>query len=97
MSARCSPDAREQTTKEESAVSLDERGEEGEDAVYGERDEQSLASSDPVGQPPPHKGAHHHTQVDNEAWIKGRGRTMADRQGQFSHKEATEKNRRHVL
>lgn len=60
------PDTGEEPAEQEGAVSLDEGGEEGEDAVDGQRDEKGLAAAYPVGQRPPEERPHHHPEVYNQ-------------------------------
>lgn len=62
-----SPNPREEATEEESAITLDERREEGEDTIDRERDEQTLSPTQPISQAAPEEGSHHHAQVHNEA------------------------------
>lgn len=61
-----SPDAREQAAEQESAVSLDEGGEEGEDAVDGQGYEQTLPAADAISQAPPEESTDHHAQVHDQ-------------------------------
>lgn len=60
------PDPGEEPAEQEGAVSLDEGGEEGEDAVDGQRDEKGLAAAYPVSQRPPEERPHHHPEVYNQ-------------------------------
>lgn len=62
------PDAGGQAAEQEGAVALDEGREEGEHAVYGERDEESLPSADSISQAPPDESPHHHPQVHDQTW-----------------------------
>ena len=65
------PEARKETAKEEQAVSLDKRRQEGEEAVGGHATEEALSSSYCVGHPAPEKRSHHHSQVNDTAWKRG--------------------------
>lgn len=62
------PHARGQAAEQEGDVALDEGREEGKHAVDGEGDEEGLPPADPIGQPAPHEGAHHHPQVHDQTW-----------------------------
>lgn len=65
------PHTRGQPAEEEGAVALDERREEGEHAVYGERDQEGLPSADAVSQAAPNKGADHHPEVHDQTCRRG--------------------------
>ena len=62
------PDTREEPAKQKGAVALDEGGEEGEDAVDGERDEKRLPAAYPVSQSPPEESPHHHPEIYDQTW-----------------------------
>lgn len=61
-----SPHTREEAAEEEGTVALDEGGEEGEDAVDGERDEERLPTAYPVSQSAPEERPYHHTEIYNQ-------------------------------
>ncbi len=48
------------------SVALDEGGEEGENTIYGERDEKRLPTSYPVSQSPPEESPDHHPKIYNQ-------------------------------
>lgn len=68
------PDAGGQAAEQEGDVALDEGREEGEHAVYGERNEESLSSADSIRQAAPNEGADHHPQVHDQTWRRGEER-----------------------
>lgn len=60
------PNTREKSTKQEGAIALDEGGEEGEDAIDGQRDKERLATANPVSKGTPQERPHHHPEVYNQ-------------------------------
>lgn len=58
-----SPKARHHATEEEGAVALDEGGQEGEEAVDGHGNEQTLFTAHFVRKAAPEEGSEHHPQV----------------------------------
>lgn len=66
------PDTREEPAEQKGAVALDERGEEGEDAVYGQADEEGLPTAYPVSKGPPEERPDHHPEIYNQTCRKRR-------------------------
>lgn len=60
------PNTWEQSAKQKGAVALDEGGEEGEDAIDGERDEERLSTAYPVSQSAPEESTDHHPKIYDE-------------------------------
>lgn len=63
------PNTWEQSAKQKGAVALDEGGEEGEDAIDGERDEERLSTAYPVSQSAPEESTDHHPKIYDETCV----------------------------
>ena len=63
-----SPEAGHHAADEEHAVALDEGGEEGEEAVDGQRYQQALLTAQLVGEAAPEESSEHHPQIHDATW-----------------------------
>lgn len=70
------PKACKDTTNKEQAVSLDKRGQEGEEAVGGHADEEALSAAHFVRHSSPEERSNHHPQVNHTAWKIGGEKDM---------------------
>lgn len=77
------PKACNNTAKEEDAVSLDERRQEGKEPICGHANEEALSAPHFVRHPAPEERSNHHSQVNNTA-CKNKMRTFS-LQPQFKH------------
>lgn len=71
------PNTWEEPAKQKGAVALDEGGEEGEDAVDGERDEERLPTAYPVSESPPEESPNHHPEIYNQTCGESGGKETA--------------------
>lgn len=62
-----SPEARYRATKQEDAIALHKRWQEGEEAIHGHTNEQTLPSANLVGHTTPEEGPYHHPHIHNAA------------------------------
>lgn len=60
------PHTRHEPAKQKGAVSLDKRGEEGEDTIDGETDEKGLPTAYPISQGSPEESSNHHPKIYNQ-------------------------------
>jgi len=67
------PNARQQPEEEEEAVALSERRQEGKDAVYLQRHDQTASTAHFVGQTSPQERPQHHAHEDDQTCTE-RGR-----------------------
>ncbi len=65
-----SPKASNHAAEQEEAIALHKRRQEGEEAIYGHANEQTLPSAHLVGHAAPEEGPYHHPQIHNAACSK---------------------------
>ncbi len=65
-----SPEASYRATEQEEAIALHKRRQEGEEAIYGHANEQTLPSAHLVSHAAPEEGPYHHPQIHNAACSK---------------------------